>query len=400
MRNISRRRFLSLGVAAAGTQALLNPLATFALAEPKPPTRPIIYTGTGPGRGNPPPHTLKGDDLVKARLTPDSWRLEIVGDGGTKVEKPRTIEDGTAIDFPTLLELGKKHGVKFLKAMQCRSGCWPQSQGLWEGVPLREVLRLAGNIDNVMRVYANGFHNNDPKQLFQSSANFTQVADNAPGDLPVMVAYAHNGGPISLIRGGPVRLVMPWGYGFKNIKWLQRIRLTGDTKAIDTYGGEPDAYLKTQVPRIEGPDSFKAGTPGVYSGLAVVGLPGLKRVEYWLRPDADPDIKLAENDPAWQKAPWQSFDIVPPPDDWSAHLPKDVSSKQLWGFDSQTGKPKDWPLRFTVASWTLTLNDLKPGNYELRVRTVDQNGYAQPEPRTQQPTGRNAIPVKVIKVTE
>jgi hypothetical protein len=26
-------------------------------------------------RGNPRPHTLKGDDLVRARLTPDTWRL-------------------------------------------------------------------------------------------------------------------------------------------------------------------------------------------------------------------------------------------------------------------------------------------------------------------------------------
>ncbi len=189
--------------------------------------------------------------------------------------------------------------------MQCRSGNWPQSHGLWEGVPLREVLKLAGNVDNVMRVYCNGFHNNDPKQIFQSSASFTQVMDNAPGELPVMVAYRHNGAPISLLRGGPVRLIVPWGYGFKNIKWLQRIRLTNDTKAIDTYGGDPDAYLKTQVPRIEGPDSFKAGAPSTYRGVAVVGLPGLKRVEYWLRPDAGTDGKLADDDPAWQSADWQ-----------------------------------------------------------------------------------------------
>lgn len=399
MMNISRRRFLSLGVVAAGSQALLDPLATFAWAEPKTPVRPIIYTGSGPGRGNPPPHTLKGEDLVKARLTPETWRLEIVGDG-SKIEKPRKLDDGTAIDFPTLLELGKKHGVKFLKAMQCRSGCWPQSQGIWEGVPLREVLKLAGNIDNVMRVYANGFHNNDPKQIFQSSASFTQVADHAPGALPVIVAYQHNGEPIPLLRGGPVRLILPWAYGFKNTKWLQRIRLTNDHKYMDTYGGEPDAYLKTQVPRIEGPDSFKAGTPTTYSGVAVAGLPGLKRVEYWLRPDADPDSKLADDDPAWLKATWHSFEVVPPPDDWSLHLPKGISPKELWGFDPQTGKPKDWPLRYSVASWTLTLKDVKPGSYELRVRTVDLNGWAQPEPRPQQPTGRNAIPCKIIKATE
>ena len=49
------------------------------------------------------------------------------------------------------------------------------------------------------------------------------------------------------------------------------------------------------------------------------------------------------------------------------------------------------------ASAELTLT-LKPGAYELRVRTVDLNGFAQPEPRPQQPSGRNAIPCKIIKV--
>jgi DMSO/TMAO reductase YedYZ molybdopterin-dependent catalytic subunit len=402
MTSISRRHFMSLGaVAAAGGQSLLvDPLSVSAEPTPKaPPGRPFTYTGAGPGRGNPPPHTLKGDDLIRARLTPETWRLEIVGDG-CKVETPRKLDDGTAIDFADLLELGKKHGVKFLKAMQCRSGNWPQSHGLWEGVPLREVLKLAGNIDGAMRVYANGFHNNEAKQLFQSSASLTQVLDNAPGELPVMVAYRHNGGPISLLRGGPVRMILPWGYGFKNIKWLQRIRLTNDTKPIDTYGGEPDAYLKTQVPRIEGPNSFKAGALATFNGVAVVGMPGLKRVEYWLRPDPGTTDKLADDDPAWQSADWRPGVVDPPPDDWRAHLPTGISSKELWGFDPQSGKPKDWPLRYTVATWTVTLKDVKPGSYELRVRSVDMNGYAQPQPRPQQPTGRNAIPMKLFKAIE
>ena len=31
-------------------------------------------------RGNPKPHTLKGKALAKARLTPETWRLEITAD--------------------------------------------------------------------------------------------------------------------------------------------------------------------------------------------------------------------------------------------------------------------------------------------------------------------------------
>ena len=90
-------------------------------------------------RGNPKPFTLKGDDLIKARLTRESWRLEIVAEGGAQLAKPRKLDDGTAIDLPALEELGKKHGLKFLKAMQCSNIAQPLGQGLWEGVPLREV---------------------------------------------------------------------------------------------------------------------------------------------------------------------------------------------------------------------------------------------------------------------
>ena len=91
-------------------------------------------------RGNPMPHTLKGEALAKARLTPETWRLEIVGDGSSEVARPCRLEDGTALDLAALKELGKTHGVKFLKAMQCNNIPSPLGQGLWEGVPLREVL--------------------------------------------------------------------------------------------------------------------------------------------------------------------------------------------------------------------------------------------------------------------
>src|SRR5262245_31096949 len=171
-------------------------------------------------RGNPRPHTLKGDALVKARLTAETWRLEIVSDGSTKIETPRTLEKNNAIDMPTLEKLGRAHGRKFLKAMQCLNIPQPLGQGLQEGVPLRELLKLVGRMDNIRRVYYWGFHNNDPKQLFQSSLNYTQVMEAAPWDIGPFVAYRLNGRPISLERGGPARMIVPWAYGFKSIKWL------------------------------------------------------------------------------------------------------------------------------------------------------------------------------------
>ena len=53
-------------------------------------------------RGNPKPFTLKGEDLVKARLTPETWRLEIVGDASAQLERPRRLENNTAVDLAML----------------------------------------------------------------------------------------------------------------------------------------------------------------------------------------------------------------------------------------------------------------------------------------------------------
>jgi DMSO/TMAO reductase YedYZ molybdopterin-dependent catalytic subunit len=47
-------------------------------------------------------------------------------------------------------------------------GC-PLGMGLWEGVPLREIVWLTRPRENLRRVFYYGYHNDDPKQLFQSS---------------------------------------------------------------------------------------------------------------------------------------------------------------------------------------------------------------------------------------
>lgn len=192
-------------------------------------------------RGNPKPHTLTGQALVDARMTPDRWRLEIVADDQLDpplvkhkavLEKPKLIKNNTAINYQQLLEIGKTRSVKLIKAIQCLNIPTPLGQGLWEGVVLRDVLNLCGRINHVRRVYYWGFHNRDPAQKFQSSLSYSQVFETAPGELPVFLAYKLNGQPISPLRGGPVRMIVPWAYGFKSIKWLEKIVFTNDPRAM------------------------------------------------------------------------------------------------------------------------------------------------------------------------
>jgi len=360
-------------------------------------------------KGNPKPHTITGDALVQARLTPESWRLEVITDPFTSdlvkepasMAKQLTLDDGTALDLPALMELGKTRGVKFLKAFQCLNIAAPLGQGLWEGVPLREVLRLCGPLRNVRRIYYWGFHNNDPKQIFQASLSYTQAMETAPGELPPFLAYRLNGEPISLKRGGPVRLVIPWAHGFKSIKWLQRIAVTNDFKAMDTYANQnndSESHLKTAAYIDHAPEKFRAGQPIFFTGLALSGLSGLQRVEWWLHrvePDAKP---VAQDDATFRAAQWTPAELEAAPADWSSVLPAGVSSKDVLGFDPKTGKPLTWPLRYSMISWSATLRDLQPGKYEFRARAVDMNGFAQPEPRPIAKAGKNAVEVHKFEV--
>ena len=78
-------------------------------------------------------------------------------------------------------------------------------------------------------------------------------------------------------------------------------------------------------------------------------------------------------------------------------MPEGVMPKDVWGFNAE-GKPKDWPMRYSVAQWSVALKGLAAGVYEFRVRTIDLNDFAQPEPRPYPKSGRNEIPYRPIMV--
>ena len=232
-RSIDRRRFLAISAASGMTARLASEPAApagLSLASNGGETH-VVPKRSNPyltaasdfvdvSRGNPKPFTLKGEALSRARLTPESWRLEIVSDGTAEIAHPCRLEDGTALDLAGLKKLGQEYGVKYLKAMQCNNIPYPLGQGLWEGVPLREVLKRVGKVANVRRVYYWGFHNNDPAQLFQSSLGYNRAMETPPWEPPPLLAYRLNGRDIPLERGGPVRMIQPWAHGFKSVKWL------------------------------------------------------------------------------------------------------------------------------------------------------------------------------------
>jgi DMSO/TMAO reductase YedYZ molybdopterin-dependent catalytic subunit len=356
------------------------------------------------------PYELSPEERAKAGLTPETWRLTIVPDEAPSFQpgpfKALRKDDGSALALADLEELFRRRPVRCLKTMQClldapSSGLC--SNGLWEGVALRDVLARLGRLSNVRRLFYTGFHR-EPQNRFASSLSLSEVLETPPGRVPVFLALRLNGRPLPIERGGPVRMLVPEAYGFKSIKWLERIVLTNDYRANDSYAeknNDPQSPMKT-LARIDvhGPSTFKKGETVTVDGVAVVGASGLRRVEYWLRRDQGTHGVLAPDDPAWASAEWKEIPLPrEPAADWGALLPGGRFPEGVHHVDPLRQRPLVWPVPFSWIPWTLRLEGLEPWAYELRMRAVDLNGFAQPEPRPNNQSGIADVPVKTFVVT-
>jgi DMSO/TMAO reductase YedYZ molybdopterin-dependent catalytic subunit len=326
-------------------------------------------------------------------LTQETWKLEVVSDpdAPAKIEAPLSKELGTALDWDGLMKLAQQHAVRFLKVMTCNNGNSPLGMGLWEGVPLRTVVWLTKPTADLRRVFYYGYHNDDPKQRFQSSLPIGRVLEDPPGEHPVILCYKLNGEFLSGKRGGPVRMLVPEAYGFKSVKWLQRVVLTNAPFANDTYAGgnnDVDSWMKTFARFIANPSRAKAGEPFPITGVAQVGISGLKKVQCWLHPA---EAELPTDDPYLTRGDWKDAHILSPPRVWGGGLPDGPLPANVSAFDPATRLPRAWPLRYTIVHWAALVDGVPEGKYHLRCRTIDAHGLAQPLPRPFDKSGRNSI---------
>jgi DMSO/TMAO reductase YedYZ molybdopterin-dependent catalytic subunit len=361
------------------------------------------------------PYRLSEEQRRATGLTPDTWGLEIVPDDppwSPTLKATCRAEDGTALMLKDLDELFRDRPVRYLKTMQCLLDAPPSglcSNGFWEGVALRDVLARLGRLKKVRRLFYWGYHE-QPREKFVSSLALSEVLETPPGHLPVMLAFRLNGHPLPIERGGPVRMLVPESYGFKSIKWLTRIVLTNDYRANDTYATEhgdvdyaPDPFspLKTLARLdVHAPQEYPKGEPVTLRGVAVVGASGLDRVEYWVRPDRGTHGVLDPDAPDWASAEWKRATLPgQPPERLGEGLPSGEFPEAVRFLDPATRRPQVWPLPYTWTPWTVTLEGLAPGAYEFRVRAVDRNGFAQPEPRPNPQSGIAEIPCMTLVVS-
>lgn len=405
--NLNRRQLL--GVAGAAALGLARPPRLTPATNSTPPSigrnvadfvTPADQFGTVE-RGSPLPYTLPPERLVEVGLDRQSWQLEVVADSesDTKLERPMTKELGTALDWAGLMKLAEKSAVSYLKLITCNNIAEPLGIGLWEGVPLRDVIWLARPVENLRRVFYYGYHNDDPAQRFQSSLSIGRVLEDPPGEYPILLCYKLNGQWLTGKRGGPVRMLVPEAYGFKSVKWLQRVVLTNNFQANDTYAAgnnDIESSMKTFARFINPPKKVNPGEPITLDGRAQVGQSGLSKVQVWVAKDG---IQWPEDDPYFTNAPWVDATIQPAPTQWGSELPDSELLRSARGFDPTDGRPRFWPMRYNIAEWSHPLVALEPGKYTVSCRTIDENGVAQPLPRPFPKSGRNSIQRITIEVS-
>jgi DMSO/TMAO reductase YedYZ molybdopterin-dependent catalytic subunit len=94
---------------------------------------------------------------------------------------------------------------------------WSRLGNLWEGVSTRELIERAGGVlpgANFVMAYGSdfGWTTNLPLE--------DCLAEDA------LVAFLHDGEPLSVEHGGPARLIVPQLYAWKSAKWLAGLELT------------------------------------------------------------------------------------------------------------------------------------------------------------------------------
>ncbi|HEY3142571.1 MAG TPA: molybdopterin-dependent oxidoreductase [Acidimicrobiales bacterium] len=114
----------------------------------------------------------------------------------------------------SLADLKQRPQTELIRDFQCVTG-WRVPEVHWRGVLLRDLLDEAVVSDRAthLRLYS-----------FDGSYTESLSLEQARRD-DVMAAHEMLDGPVSAEHGGPVRLYVAPMYGYKSLKWLERIEV-------------------------------------------------------------------------------------------------------------------------------------------------------------------------------
>jgi DMSO/TMAO reductase YedYZ molybdopterin-dependent catalytic subunit len=137
-------------------------------------------------------------------LTEADYRLSV----GGLVRMPQTLTLADVLAMPR---------TRVVRDYHCVTG-WSVPRVAWTGVKLSDFLATVNPDSSAGYV------------LFASAdGSYTESVDMQQAHLPdVLLGYELNDKPLSAEQGFPLRLVIPEMYGFKYIKWVNKITLSAD----------------------------------------------------------------------------------------------------------------------------------------------------------------------------
>jgi len=150
-----------------------------------------------------------------------SWRLKI----GGLVDRP------LALDYAALRRLPR---VEQVSTFHCVTG-WTVTNVRWAGVRIADAI---GPAQPQSRARALRFVSAEKPYVDYLTLDQSRLHD-------VLLAYEMDGKPLSRAHGAPLRLVIPDMYGYKNVKWLERIDLVPESEAgyWEALGYDRDAWV-------------------------------------------------------------------------------------------------------------------------------------------------------------
>lgn len=158
------------------------------------------------------------------------WRLKVGG----------LVKSPTTLTYEDLFGFKRIRQVSRLKCVECWS-----AKAEWEGFPFQEIVDRVQPDADARYVY------------FQSADTYYESYRLDELLRPrVLMVLRMNGQPLSADHGHPLRLIAPYKYGYKNVKYITSITFTDDRKRNYWADSGPYSVDGTIQPGIDHPLDF------------------------------------------------------------------------------------------------------------------------------------------------
>ncbi|MBZ4488566.1 molybdopterin-dependent oxidoreductase [Microbacterium sp. cx-55] len=214
--------------------------------------------------------------LTVPQIDPSTWRLVIDGMVDQRIE----------LSFDDLVARGLDEYSVTLTCVSNEVGGGLVGNAIWQGIPVRDLLALAGPASDADMVLSRSFDG------FTASTPLESLTDD---NLDAILAVAMNGEPLPLQHGFPVRMVVPGLYGYVSAtKWLTQLTVTrfDRDEAYWTPRGYSDKAPIKMSSRIDTPRVDQPATAGT---LALAGVA-------WAQPIGIGKVEVKIDDADWQEA--------------------------------------------------------------------------------------------------